>query len=139
MPMYRFQCDQCGTEDLQTMTFDEHDEYKRRHPNGHVVPHLGCITGIFKQVFGVNVNLGMREHFSDQLGTNVTSDRDFNNTLKRQAEEYSARTGMEVSYDVVDPTDPGASGVTDAGLESQERAHHDASVAVGEHTVRSFT
>lgn len=139
MPMYRFQCEECGDETSLMLTFEQHDEFKQKRLMHFVddAPLPPC--GEYKQVYGVNVNRGMPEHFSDQLGTNVTSERNFNDTLKRQAEEYTARTGMEVTYDKVDPTDPSASGVTEAGLESQERAHHNAASAVGEHTVRSFT
>lgn len=77
-----------------------------------------------KQVMDFHFNRGMREHYSDQLGTHVTSERDFNDGLKRHAEEYNARTGLEAHFETIDPNDPVAAGVTDAGLESQERVHH---------------
>lgn len=134
MPMYKYECNACGRQDSTMMTFEQHDQSKLFDP---VI--CECLKGQMLQVYGVNVNRGMPEHYSDQLGAPVTSERHFNDTLKRQAEEYTARTGMEVSYETVDPTDPKAAGVTEAGLESQERAHHDAAAAVGEHTVRSFT
>lgn len=122
--MYRFQCDKCDTEDIEAMTFDQHDEYRRRHPNGHVKIHSGCTTGIFKQVFGVNINKGMPEHYSDQLDTVVRSDAHFKSELSRSQDEMSARMGFDVSYDTIDPSDPAAAGVTEAGLESTERAEH---------------
>jgi len=124
MPRYTFQCNACGAGEERWLSFSEHDDYRAKYPDGE--PHDWHCKGVLKQVVGVNVNLGMREHFSDQLDMHVSSERQFNDGLKRKAEEYTARTGMEVHYETVDPTDPAAAGVTDAGLEATERAHHDA-------------
>jgi hypothetical protein len=119
MPLYRFECNACGVQDTVQMTFEEHDRSKLFDP---VI--CECLGGQMMQVFGFNYARPMPEHYSDQLDTVVKSERHFNDILKRQAEEYTARTGMEVSYDTIDPTDPKAAGVTDAGMEATERAHH---------------
>lgn len=122
MPRYTYQCTKCGAVDERWLSFSEHDAFRTLHPSGYECD-WHC-SGTMKQVFEVNVNLGMREHYSDQLDMHVSSDRQFNDALKRQAEEYSARTGMDVTYETVDPTDAAAAGATDVGLESQERAWH---------------
>ncbi len=131
MPMYRFECDNCGAQDSVMMTFAQHDEVKqlpRHHVGAEVAQDPGelrpVICGVFRQVYGVNVNLGMREHYSDQLDTVVRSDAHFHSELSRQQDEMSARMGFDVNYDTIDPSDPAAAGVTEAGLESTERAEH---------------
>jgi len=122
MPLYRFECNRCGAQELEQMTFGEHDEYRAKYPNGR--PHDWHCKGELMQVLDFHINLGMREHYSAQLDTFVSSDRQFNSELSRQQDEYQARMGFDVKFETIDPNDAKAAGVTDAGLESTERAEH---------------
>lgn len=143
MPLYQLECSGCGARDSVALTFEQHDKWRMRHHLHSITteewlarggdpallanPNLKMtICGEWRQVFDFHFNKGMPEHYSTQLDTVVKSDAHFRSELTRQADEYSARTGMETSFETVDPTDPVAAGVTDAGLEATERAHHDA-------------
>lgn len=128
MPLYKFECDRCGEQELREMTFAEHDAFRDMFPLGYIHGSTatgGCITGIFKQVLDFHIKRAMPEHYSDTLDTVVKSEAHYKSELHRQQEEYSARMGFDVTYDLVDPGDMKAAGVTDAGLEEQARAHHD--------------
>lgn len=48
---------------------------------------------------------GLVPHFSHTVGKYVQSNRDFDDALKRKAEENTIRTGAEHSYVRVDPGD----------------------------------
>ncbi len=114
MPLYRYQCNECGTVEQVTLTFQEHEDFrgmKRCHMNG---PTIHDVCGTFDQVYDFHYNRSMPEHYSPQLGTYVTSDAHFQSELSRQADENSARMGFDVKYEQVDPTDSAAAGVTDA-------------------------
>lgn len=124
MPLYRFECDNCGFQDTVMMTFEQHDEDRALGPVGCARCIRGGEVGKMRQVYDFHFNRGMTEHYSDQLDTYVTSERDWNDQLRRHADAYTARTGMETSFDIIDPNDPAAAGVTEVGLESQERVQH---------------
>ncbi len=126
MPLYKFECDACGTQDLQQMTFEEHDAYRTRFPEGHNTVHSGCVNGRFQQVLDFHFARGMSEHYSTQLDMPISSDRQFKSELSRHQDEYSQRMGYDVKFETVDPNDKKALNVTDVGLESQERASHNA-------------
>jgi hypothetical protein len=121
MPTYTYRCDDHG--DFQReLLFAEH----RRTS---LCPNPSC-SRIALQVLNFHYARPMPEHYSDALDTVVKSERHYKDELKRQADEYSVRTGIETTFDMVDPTDPVAAGVVgDAGFESQERVHHDMQVA----------
>lgn len=133
MPLYTFQCDRCRGVEAIAMTFAEHDLWRLRefHPhtlrgdfikrNGNHTNRYDC-GGELKQVFGVNFTRGIQEHFNPSLGKVVSSNAQVKSELSRQSAEMSERMGFEHNYELVDPSDPGAVGATEHGLEDTERA-----------------
>lgn len=121
MPIYTFECDECGARDVREMTFEEHEEYREpwRHYSGRASDD-GC-TGWFRQILDFSFHRGMPEHFSHTMNSFVKGERDYRDQLKIQSEEMSARMGFDCNYEVVDSRDPKDVGASDAGLEATER------------------
>lgn len=129
MPTYKYECDTCGDQDTRVMSIAEHDLYTFSHPLHFTAdPTLGRThCGYYRQVYDFHFARGQQEHYSHQLQSVVTSDRDFKQKLRQQEIDQSLRMGYDVHYDTIDPSDVVAAGVkNDDGLESQERAHHNA-------------
>lgn len=115
MPLYKFACTGCGS------TASEYFPIQTG-PENH--PHQGC--GMYLRVWTVPaLKKPFQERFNHSVGRVVRSDKDFDEALKRGAEQASLRDGQDHTFTRVDPGDPKAAGVTDAGLESQAKAHRD--------------
>lgn len=133
MPLYKFQCAVCEYPSLIEMTFEEHD-LATTHVDGCVM--LGVLhecdlgeevaMGRMVQVFDFHFTRPMPDHYNHSLGQRVSNTGQVTSALSRQSDEMSERMGHDHHYELVDPTEPSAVGVTDAGLESTERAQHDA-------------
>lgn len=80
------------------------------------------------RVFDFHFKPPMREHFNNSTGTYVSNEHDFTESLKRQSEEASIRTGIEHTFEPVTPTTSSSVGVTDQGLYEQARSHHDSNL-----------
>lgn len=124
MPTYKYQCDGCGAERLEVMTFAEHDKFFA----GEHWRSIECeksvqdwLCGWWRQVYDFQFSRGMAEHFNHSLGTHVSTERAANDNLKRLADENSARHGYDHQYELVDPRDKDSVGVTDQGLEATEK------------------
>lgn len=124
MPLYKFECDRCGEQDLREMTFEDHDIFKRLYPSGFAHAKTHCITGVFKQVYDFHFTRPMPEHYNHSLGQRVSNTAQVTSALSRQSDEASARMGFDHHYELVDPQDPASVGATDTGLEETERRAH---------------
>lgn len=71
----------------------------------------------------------MPDHMNVSTGQYVGNQRELRDALKRMGDEQYERTGIESNYEPLTPAemrDPTVHGVTDEGLDQQERAWHDA-------------
>lgn len=66
----------------------------------------------------------MQEHFNSSVGQVISSDRQFDEALKRQGERVSNYTGLDSRWERVDPTDTKTLKVDGAGLDSTNRERH---------------
>lgn len=71
-----------------------------------------------------DVQLGPVIHggYSPAVGGYVESERDFNEQLKRQSDEMSARMGFDVDYQPADRADPKGHGATSIGDYDERKA-----------------
>lgn len=85
MTIYEFKC-RCGgfTRDLPMADRDR--------PLSYPCPHCGELP---RRNFSFRMGQVMHEHFNQSTGTVVSSMRQFNDTLKRQSDEQTAKTGIE--------------------------------------------
>lgn len=82
--------------------------------------------GFARRIWGpVNIRLSLRAHWNNTVGQYVSNDREFRDALKRGSEEASVRTGIDHNFQPVDGREKEALGVTDHGLEEQERKHRE--------------
>jgi transcription elongation factor Elf1 len=129
VPTYKYECDACGEEKIEYSTIAEHvDRSDDIRPHAKWDQQNGTVLcGYFKQVFSFRIKKPMPEHYSHTLDSIVSSEQDFERQLREKSRADSERHGFDVNYEPVDPGDAKAAGVKgEAGLESQERAHHDA-------------
>ena len=128
MPLYKFQCDECGERAMKEMTFAEHDEKTHKfdgkiylsEPRYHECPEAD-VKGNWMQVFDFVFKRGTPDHYNHTVDAYVTGERDFNDKLKMQSDAMSERMGFTVDYEMVDPGEPEAYGVTQDGIEETER------------------
>lgn len=66
----------------------------------------------------------MVEHYNPTVGKHVSTQRQFNDELKRLSDEASAHTGITHNYVPVDLAETKALGVTDEGLDATRRAKY---------------
>lgn len=111
MPMYEFQCRECGT---------------ILHSNSRTEQQCNC-GGSLKRKYGFSFKRPMQEHYNPTVGKVISSDRQFTRELKIASEQATERTGIKHSFVPVDISDKEALGVTDTGLQ----ATHDKEVAEG--------
>lgn len=142
MPLYCFRCDECGHEHAAEMSFAQHAEFTATD-RGHF-PGLGSdlpfsfaygpdtvewatskaagiACGQYRQVLRFSFARSMPEHFNHSLGTYVSNSGQAQSALSRQSDEMSARMGFDHTYELIDPSDAHAAGVTGEGLEATER------------------
>lgn len=128
MPTYKYECTGCGAQLIEHMTIAAHDDFgpiqHDRLVRDDAEDNL-VYCGVYKQVYEFRVAKVMPEHYSDTLNSIVKSEKDFLGQLHEKSRSDSERHGFDVNYEAVDPTDPSSAGVTEVGLESQARAHHD--------------
>lgn len=115
MPVqYQFKCPNCNN----IFTVDSRD----------TAPFCQTCQRSTKRTWSFTTSMGMKEHFNNSVGQYVRNSREFNDELKRKSESESLRTGMDVDYQPIDPSDmrdPSAHGVTEEGLEETYRASYD--------------
>jgi hypothetical protein len=72
--------------------------------------------------FSFSIVRSIPEHFNLATNSYVNNEREVKDTLKRQSDELSVRTGMDHSYEYLSPADMqdvAARGVTSEGLSEQ--------------------
>ncbi len=130
VPAYKYECNGCGHQKTEFMSIAEHDTFS---PTVHAVPppppdpQPGALMfcGVYMQVYEFRIAKPMPEHYSDTLDSVVSSHKDFEHQLREKSRHDSERHGFDINYEPVDPTDASSAGVTEAGLETQARRHHD--------------
>ena len=81
--------------------------------------------------FVFNTTPSIPDHFNTTVGGYVSNERELRDSLKRISDEQSERVGMEHRYEYLtraEMADPIAHGVTDEGLDSTYRVHHDEAI-----------
>ena len=129
MPLYKFQCTGCGERAMKEMSFEEHDETMVKGEHELTLPFfherevdgMMRLCGAWAQVFDFVFKRGTPDHYNHTVDAYVTGERDFNNKLKMQSDAMSERMGFTVDYEVIDPGEPEAYGVTQDGIEETER------------------
>lgn len=116
MTQYRYQCNRCRA----TMASSLFQGIGGQHE----VPCIVC-NGDMIRVASVNFIKPMKEHYNPSVGKHISTMREFRDGLKRGAEEEYLQTGMEHTYVEVDPTDKKSLGVTDEGLDDQQKRHRE--------------
>lgn len=131
MPTYLYRCDSCGAERTETMTFAEYDHFDANIFGGHDAV-LDQDDGVLAQcgewqrvISAPYFNRPMPDHFNHSLGQRVSTDAQIQSGLSLQSDQWSERMGFDVNYELVDPTDPVAAGVTDEGLHETARVAQD--------------
>jgi hypothetical protein len=81
---------------------------------------LKC-PGELRRLFVVNMEPVMQEHFNATVNKPISSNRQFDDELRRQSERVSLYQGSEARFERVDPTDKAALGVTDQGIDESNR------------------
>jgi hypothetical protein len=71
---------------------------------------------LYKRKFSFHPASVMHQHFNTSTGTVVSSQRQFDDDLKRLSEERTEATGIPHNYVNVDIMDKDALGVTDEGI-----------------------
>lgn len=108
MTMYSYKCRTCGA------TFDCTTR----------ADSIGACTcgGEFRRDYsGIKFDRVMQEHYNQTTKTAISSNRQFDNELRRQSEIRSEELGMEHRFERVDPSDKKALGVTDEGIDQSNR------------------
>lgn len=125
MPLYKFECDGCGAQDLQEMSIAAYDEIRADVSVGYFV-HMGDAgkCGVFRRIYNFYFTKPFEEHYNHSIGARVTSQISASDAVKRHEEEQSIRMGYDQHYELVDPHDAASVGATDHGLEETERRHH---------------
>lgn len=103
--IYAYKCRKCGTRADST----------RR---GDVLGPCPTCDGQLTRLYIVTLERPMMEHFNPSVGKVISSNRQFDDELKRKSEEQTLRTGIEARYVRHDPADAKALGVTHDGLDS---------------------
>lgn len=113
MPLYKFQCQQCGSTS---------SEYFKMVDGPSPFPHEDC--GTFERVWTVPATrTPFRAHFNHSVGQWISSDAEFRRALKVASDEKSERTGIETSYVPVESAEQ--AGVTEDGMEATHRRHRE--------------
>lgn len=132
MPTYVFRCEGCSEPDFSIyLEFDRYEWFRdAMAAAGHSNLDGSICRGPVKPVLNFSFHRGTPGHFNHSLGTYLTNDAAAASALSRQSDEATARTGVTHSYELVDPREKSALGITDEGLEATEkRAVEDGKVA----------
>ena len=113
--IYAYKCRTCGYE----VDSEERGDTLGPCP-GWPALNMGC-TGQLTRLFVVRTNAVMQEHFNSTTSSVISSDKQFDEEMKRQTDMQAARLGMDVQYERVDASDKAALGVTDEGIDASNR------------------
>jgi len=116
MPNYEYRCAPCGS----IITTFNHGGPPKMPPN---CPSCGSPP---HRLFGFSTphpNSSFQPHFNNSVGKVVTSQKHFEDELKRGAERNSIRTGIYHNYIPKDPRD--RVGVTEEGLYEGAKGAYD--------------
>lgn len=111
MPQYQYRCPSCRS------PFTVNDNVN--------IPPCPVCNATSKRVWNFTSSPSFPEHFNHAVGEHVNTRTKFYDLLKAQSELASIRSGREVDYQPIDPSemaDPKLHGVTEEGLEDTFRA-----------------
>jgi len=111
--IYAYKCRRCGLQVDSSVRADTIGPCTRDYP-------IAC-SGELTRLFQVTVEPAMQEHFNSTTASVISSSRQFDEEMKRQTDIQSARLGMDVQYERVDPSNKAALGVTDEGIDASNR------------------
>lgn len=80
------------------------------------------------RVFSFRAPVAFQPHFNVSVGRFVSSERDFNESLKELSDKQSERTGIAHNYVPADISDSTAFGATDEGMDDFYREHYNSPV-----------
>lgn len=110
--IYAYSCQSCDSQEHHTGF---------RPIGAHLDKPCQSCGGLLLRRASFQFRRGMAPHFNQSTGTYVSSQREFNDGLKRASEAATLRTGMDHNFQPVDVTDMKSLGVTDEGLEETRR------------------
>lgn len=87
MPIYEYQCRDCGAVEADVASMDASTR----------LVNLGCVqcgTGRLKRLFAFHPAPIMHEHFNQSVGKPISSMRQFKDELARMDERNTARNGI---------------------------------------------
>jgi hypothetical protein len=128
MTIYGYECRECG----QAYDSEYHGsvlqviDLARGFTGGDAVfvnKECVCGHGEIKRKYSLAIHRPMMAHFNTSVGTEISSDRQFRDELKRKSEEQFLRTGIPADYVPADPaeTRKAAEASGYEGLESTNR------------------
>lgn len=87
MKLYEYKCDVCHSVWDDTTRADFLD-----------YPCPFCESGTPRRVWKVSFRPIMQEHFNRTVGKGISDERQFARELRKQGDQYTEKTGMEVDY-----------------------------------------
>lgn len=84
-----------------------------------------CFEGPLQRIASFTFTRPLQEHFNHTVGAPISSNRQFDDELKKLSEKDSERHGVTQTYERVDPTDKAALGVTEEGMDATNKRKRD--------------
>ena len=106
--IYEYKCPFCQTHTTSTHRGD------RLHTACIVCQHHGPLH----RVFAVSIHKPMMAHFNKSVGKEISSQRQFEQELRRQSDIATLNTGIEHRFEPIDLSDVKTLGVTEKGLDT---------------------
>lgn len=106
MPLYEYQCRECGRDKYTTT---------------RQIPSPCSCGGVYRRVFSFSYHAPMPEHWNHAVNRPISSMAQFRSELARQSDEATQRTGIPHDFQPVDIHDKQSLGVTDEGMDSTLR------------------
>lgn len=113
--MFEYKCATCGWRDLSLVRADRLDRACERCAD----------AGPLRRVFSVAVQRPMHAHWNPTTNSVVSSNRQFDDELKRLSAERSEQTGIEHRFVRHDPADWRSLNVTSEGLDDSNRVRRE--------------
>lgn len=100
MPVYSYQCKECGDATDIVCSIGEYTT-RRGSP-----PLCSCDVAMQRRYDAPNIKPGFQEHYNPSLGKRVSKRRELTSDLSRLSDETSERMGgMPVKFAPIDPND----------------------------------
>lgn len=119
--IYAYKCRECGARKDSEVRGDRlPDEFVHTFVNAN--GDLQACRGSFTRDYsGLQFASVMQAAYNPAVGKEISSNRKFDDDMKRASEARSLETGMEHRFERVDPSDKKALGVTDEGIDQSNR------------------